>query len=272
MTTTDSMRAMRHPLTGTPLHPIGYRRNGRAIWPILGGSDAVTETGEQAAGVTQQAAQQTTPPAPGPAPQLPTAPPPPAARPDPAVRSDDTAATLAARYTAEELAGLVTNLRHENSRDRHNAKATAAQEAADKTKLEMAQAIGKALGLVQESEEVTTDQLQQRINTMQADGKADKIELEVYRTADKHGANSAALVDSVGFRRAVANLDPADADFSAKVVEASKQAVQANPLLRATPAVVRTGNPFTGGPGEERDAATLQPGMDRMRYAYETGH
>lgn len=29
----------RHPRTGAPLRPLGYRKDGRAIWPILGGSE-----------------------------------------------------------------------------------------------------------------------------------------------------------------------------------------------------------------------------------------
>jgi hypothetical protein len=28
-----------HPLTGSPIAPVGYRKDGRAIWPILGGSE-----------------------------------------------------------------------------------------------------------------------------------------------------------------------------------------------------------------------------------------
>lgn len=32
-----------HPRTGAPLRPLGYRKNGRAIWPILGGSEPVNQ-------------------------------------------------------------------------------------------------------------------------------------------------------------------------------------------------------------------------------------
>lgn len=31
-------RNARHPLTGRPLEPVGFRRDGRPIWPIMGGS------------------------------------------------------------------------------------------------------------------------------------------------------------------------------------------------------------------------------------------
>lgn len=29
--------AMLHPLTGAPIHPLGFRKDGRLVWPILGG-------------------------------------------------------------------------------------------------------------------------------------------------------------------------------------------------------------------------------------------
>jgi len=33
----------RHPLTGHPIRPLGRRKDGRPIWPILGGDDTVTD-------------------------------------------------------------------------------------------------------------------------------------------------------------------------------------------------------------------------------------
>jgi len=41
-----------HPLTGLPITPVGFRKNGRAIWPIMGGSDSATDdatTGSESA-------------------------------------------------------------------------------------------------------------------------------------------------------------------------------------------------------------------------------
>jgi len=38
----------RHPLTGRPLEAVGVRRDGRPIWPILGGDDTVPPAGASA--------------------------------------------------------------------------------------------------------------------------------------------------------------------------------------------------------------------------------
>lgn len=35
-------RGLRHPLTGRPLRAVGVRRDGRPIWPVLGGDDTLT--------------------------------------------------------------------------------------------------------------------------------------------------------------------------------------------------------------------------------------
>lgn len=39
----------RHPLTGEPLQALGHRKDGRTIWPILGGDDTVPPAGQQTA-------------------------------------------------------------------------------------------------------------------------------------------------------------------------------------------------------------------------------
>ena len=38
--------SQRHPLTGAPIRALGFRRDGRAIWPILGGDDTVQPNGD----------------------------------------------------------------------------------------------------------------------------------------------------------------------------------------------------------------------------------
>ena len=54
---------MLHPITNTPIRPVGYRKDGSAIWPVMGGDD--TNPPAQPA----QPAQPQQPPAPVPAPQ-----------------------------------------------------------------------------------------------------------------------------------------------------------------------------------------------------------
>lgn len=41
LNTLPTRRTLVHPLTGAALAPIGYRRNGTPIWPVLGGDDTV---------------------------------------------------------------------------------------------------------------------------------------------------------------------------------------------------------------------------------------
>jgi HK97 family phage major capsid protein len=38
----------RHPLTGRPIRPLAHRRDGRPIWPVLGGDDTITDESHQA--------------------------------------------------------------------------------------------------------------------------------------------------------------------------------------------------------------------------------
>lgn len=56
-----------HPLTGAKLRPVGYRRDGRPIWPILGGSEPPNQPPAPPAPAPPA------PPAPAPAPPAPPA-------------------------------------------------------------------------------------------------------------------------------------------------------------------------------------------------------
>lgn len=67
-----------HPVTGRALHPLGFRRDGRPIWPVLGGSEP---TGQPPATGAPPAAP---PPTPAPAPAAPPAGPPKPTPPQPA--------------------------------------------------------------------------------------------------------------------------------------------------------------------------------------------
>lgn len=39
-------KALLHPLTGQPVLPLGFRKDGRAIWPVMGGDDTVPPAGD----------------------------------------------------------------------------------------------------------------------------------------------------------------------------------------------------------------------------------
>jgi len=125
---------------------------------------------------------------------------------------------------------------------------TAKQRAADEARSELAQQIGKALGIVDDDTPPDPDQLAQQLAAEQAKAKATAVELAVYRTAPAAGADPDALLDSRAFADAVANLDPTDPDAVKAAVEA---AVAANPKLAANPqpaGPARSGAEFTGPP------------------------
>lgn len=146
----------------------------------------------------------------------------PAATPDPAPASgniwDDPAAAKSE----------IEKLRRENAASRTNAKAQAAEAA----KAELAQTIGKALGLVQD-EPIDPAKLTESLTASQAEAKQARVELAVFKAAATAGGDPAALLDSSSFLASLAAVDPSD---SAAVTAAIQAAVTANPRLGAAPA------------------------------------
>jgi hypothetical protein len=112
-------------------------------------------------------------------------------------------------------------------------------------KKEMAQAIGKALGLVKD-EPIDPAKLTESLTTSQAEAKQARVELAVFRSAASAGGDPAALLDSSSFLASLAAVDPAD---SAAVTAAIQAAVAANPRLGAAPAGPKppAPNPAQGG-------------------------
>lgn len=190
-----------------------------------------------------------------PAPAAPAAPadPAPAATPTPA----DVAAAAAAgakaadgteAKTVEELPdwaqNIVRDARAEAAKSRVNGK-TAAEEA----QKAITEQIGKALGLVKDGDDAPDPAaLTQAATEAQAEAKAARVELAVYRAAGAAQADPAALLDSRAFLDAVKDVDPTD---SAAITAAIKSALTDNPRLKATPAVPnKSGGDLTGGTGE----------------------
>lgn len=121
----------------------------------------------------------------------------------------------------------IERLRRENGASRTNAKA----QAADEARKELAQQIGKALGLV---EEETPDpaKLTEMLSASQTEAQQARVELAIFRAAGAVGGDPAALLDSTSFLKSLADIDPAD---TAAVQEAIKAAVEQNPRLSAAP-------------------------------------
>ncbi len=137
----------------------------------------------------------------------------------------------------------IERLRRENGAARTNAKAQAAEEA----RKELAQTIGKALGLV-EDEPIDPAKLTESLTTAQAEAKNARVELAIFRAAGAAGGDPAALLDSQSFLKSLADIDPSD---SAAVQAAIEKAVADNPRLGAAPGEPRqpAPNPAQGTSG-----------------------
>lgn len=164
----------------------------------------------------------------------------------------------------------IEKLRRENGAARTNAKAQAAEEA----RKELAQNIGKALGLV-EDEPIDPAKLTEQLTASQAEAKRARVELAVYRAADSAGGDPAALLDSSSFLKSLDSLDPSDASAVQAAIAA---AVEANPRLGAAPATKAPapnpaqGASATGAPAgqlTEQDLARMTP--DEIEAARKAG-
>jgi hypothetical protein len=154
-------------------------------------------------------------------PSAPVDPPTPVVPPAPAPVADPPAETPA--ETVARLEAEVAKLRKENGNDRVNAKKTAADEA----RVEMAQTVGKALGIITDGP-IDPAALTDQIAAAKAEANQSAVELAVYRASEAAGGDPVALLDSRTFLANVADIDPSDTAALAAVITA---AVGENPRL-----------------------------------------
>lgn len=117
----------------------------------------------------------------------------------------------------------IERLRRENGAARTNAKQTAADEARNA----LVQDIGRALGLVQEDGPLDPTRLTEQLTAEQANARAARLELAVFRAAGGD-VDANALLDSRSFLEKAATLDPSDGAAIKAVID---EAVAANPRL-----------------------------------------
>ncbi|WP_102923501.1 hypothetical protein [Streptomyces noursei] len=135
---------------------------------------------------------------------------------------------------------------------------TVKQKAPDEARAELAQQIGRTLGLVQDDTSPDLAALTQQLAAeQQQHAKQTAAELAVYRAAA--GAAPDALLDSRAVAAAVADLDPTD---TAAVQAAITEAHKAKPRLAAAPA-----GPARSG-GEPGQSLTM-PGKPAPAPRYE---
>jgi hypothetical protein len=128
----------------------------------------------------------------------------------------------------------------------HRTKATAAE----RKLTDQLDGIAKALGL-KEDEKTDPAKLASELTKAQDQARQTAVELAVYRSSAKHQGDPDALLDSRGFLAKLADLDPTDAKFAAKVETAIKDAVKDNPKLKAVQAAgSSSADHGAGGSGE----------------------
>ena len=223
-----------HPLTGALIVPLGYRKNGRAIYPIMGGDDSVPPG---------------TPPADTPPADTPPADTPP--------KGDNPPADDGKGGKDAILADLA------KERDKRQGLETDLQTLKDSQQSQL-DAIAKALGLKPDDQPADPAKLTADITAAQADAREARQQLAVYRNAAANEANPDALLDSASFLRSMADIDPTDADA---VNAAIKAAVEGNPGFKAVvaPPVPPT---FGGGPRTPAGRPDPGPGLPRLTAAY----
>ncbi|MEV7501727.1 hypothetical protein [Streptomyces sp. NPDC093018] len=217
-----------HPQTGELA--LGFRRNGRPIWPIKGGSGEgcdPTPVGDS-----------NTPPATNPAPS-----------------SDIAPGTLPAAAPVAE---------------QQLADATKRAEQATTERDELLAGLRRVLDPSGAAGEQDPAKLAEHAATERdaalAEARRLRVELAAHQAAHKGGADPARLLDSRSVASQLESLDPSDAKFAERLDSVIATAVEANPLLRAegsTPGPAKGGADFTPGA-----PATVTPEQfARLTYA-----
>ncbi|MFH8792201.1 hypothetical protein [Streptomyces sp. NPDC017941] len=138
------------------------------------------------------------------------------------------------------------------------ARTTAKKQAAEDARKQLAEEIGKALGLVKEDAAETDpakllEQLkaeQTKAGSAEEDAIAARIEATVVRTAFGMGIDGDKLLDSRSFCEQVDSLDPSDpAKFRESLKKLVAKAAEKNPAVRLQSAG-RSGPDLSGGTGE----------------------
>jgi hypothetical protein len=166
---------------------------------------------------------------------------------------------------------LIRDLRSESAtyRTKNKEQAEAQQASLD--------AIAKALGLKGDDDPAKAAQTAaEERDAARKQAQDATTTLAVYRMAAKQGVNAESLTDSRAFMRQLDAIDPADAEFAAKVEAAIQTAVEANPLLKTMPSAppARSGGPVGGGaavPGQVSDEEVASMSPAEIAKALEEG-
>lgn len=190
-----------HPRTGLPLRAIGFRKNGRAIWPIMGGDGTDDDANQDDKKSDDGADDKKT---------------------DDDKKSDDTSSweETFAGMTPAEIKAKLDNSRKWEERSKAN-----------KAKADQYDALAKQISGKDDDAPPDPEALKGDLTAAQREARETKIENRVLRVADKHGAVGSRLVDSRTFMSEISKLDPTADDFGTKVDAAIKKAVEDDPTF-----------------------------------------
>jgi hypothetical protein len=130
-------------------------------------------------------------------------------------------------------------------------------------------AILKAAGLAPDGKEDPEAMLKAAAaerDQAKATARQQAIELAVYKSAGKAGADPDALLDSRGFLGQLEGLDTDAKNFGDKVVDAIKKAVTSNPKLAAQQTPGRSGAQIPGGSGGRTNTTPTLDDAVAARY------
>ncbi|MCI4143053.1 hypothetical protein [Streptomyces sp. MMS20-AI2-20] len=161
-----------------------------------------------------------------------------------------------------DVAKVIREAREEAGKSRTVAKQNAAEEARKELLATISKAVGLDAGPTPPTPEELTRQLtqsQSALTAAQEQAASAALELHVYRTASRMGADADALLDSRSFCDRIDSIDPSGKpeDFNKAVEDAITEALDANPLLRAGRVPRRGGGDFPGGPGTSKRPTSL---------------
>ncbi|TYK47161.1 hypothetical protein [Actinomadura decatromicini] len=130
--------------------------------------------------------------------------------------------------------------------DAGKARTNAKAQAADEARQDLAQQIGKALGLIKDGDAAPDPaKLAEQLAASQTDGNEARVELAVFKSAIKQGADPVKLLDSRSFLDKLKGVDPAD---DKKIGALISKAVEDNTAYRATTPPEASGAPMGGSP------------------------
>lgn len=160
--------------------------------------------------------------------------------------ADDSAATIARLEKELDYA----------RKEAGKARTTAKQAAADEAVKALTAKLGKALGFGDDDKAPTPEELTKalaerdsKLSERDQDLRVKDVQLAVYGRAEVLKAKATALLDSVTFRAAIKDLDPAVAGFEALLDAEIKKAVKANSAF-AVATAGKSGGDLSGGTGE----------------------